>query len=256
MWRRVFAALWLLPLLALSGCALAGTRGETETASADSTRAVSRSPHAHRPAQVGARAAHAPASAPAAPRSPHDCYAALWHSGVTFDLVSPDAAPGVQSPVRLRSRIGGVAVASRGHNPQNEIIDCRLALRLLAWAPKLRSAGVSGIEHYSIYRPGARTPGHHTSAHAHALAIDAARFHLVSGAVVDVLSDWEDRDRGAEPCLERREEAWPSRLLRGVVCDAIREGIFQVVLTPHHDAAHDNHVHLEVRPNVNWTYVR
>jgi hypothetical protein len=45
-------------------------------------------------------------------------------------------------------------------------------------------------------------------------------------------------------------------LLRSVVCEAIDSQLFQVVLTPHHDRAHENHVHLELKPEVNWTYVR
>jgi hypothetical protein len=175
---------------------------------------------------------------------------------VTFEVVPPDSAPGVRSPLRLRSDIGGVAITPRRPSRVHEIIDCRLALRLLAWAPKLRRAGVFRLEHYSIYRPGARTPRRRVSGHAHALAIDAARFHLVTGAVVDVLSDWEDRERGEDPCLGRPDEAWPSRLLRGVVCDAVAQGLFDVVLTPHHDAAHGNHLHLELKPDVDWTYVR
>jgi len=28
------------------------------------------------------------------------------------------------------------------------------------------------------------------------------------------------------------------------------------VLTPHHDRAHQNHVHLELVPDVPWSYVR
>jgi hypothetical protein len=44
--------------------------------------------------------------------------------------------------------------------------------------------------------------------------------------------------------------------MRGVICAAVQRDLFQVVLTPHHDAAHANHVHLEIRPGVDWTYVR
>jgi hypothetical protein len=28
------------------------------------------------------------------------------------------------------------------------------------------------------------------------------------------------------------------------------------VLTPHYNRAHENHVHLEIKPEVDWTYVR
>jgi hypothetical protein len=42
-------------------------------------------------------------------------------------------------------------------------------------------------------------------------------------------------------------------MLREVVCAAAASDLFQVVLTPHHDEHHQNHVHLEVRPNVTWS---
>ena len=45
-------------------------------------------------------------------------------------------------------------------------------------------------------------------------------------------------------------------MLRGLVCDAIDDALFQVVITPHHDRAHADHVHLELRPEVSWIYVR
>ena len=96
------------------------------------------------------------------------------------------------------------------------ILDCRLALALLSWAPALRQAGVVRLEHYSIYRPQARTQREgRVSGHARGLAIDAARFHLDNGEVLDVLTDWEDRERGSAPCPRRPDESWPSRLLRG-----------------------------------------
>jgi hypothetical protein len=45
-------------------------------------------------------------------------------------------------------------------------------------------------------------------------------------------------------------------LLRGVTCAAADRKLFQVVLTPHYNKAHENHVHLELKPEVDWTYVR
>lgn len=237
------------------GCAWNATRTEGAPRHAARIPGARRDAHGEREFAV----TRIPAATPTTlltPASPRICYETLWRAGVTFDVVASDAAPGVRSPLRLRSRIGGVEFTPRTPSPVHEIIDCRLALRLLAWAPKLRRAGVYRLEHYSVYRPGARTASRKVSGHAHALAIDAARFHLVSGAVVDVLRDWEDRERGAHPCEAHPDEAWPSRLMRWVVCDAVAHGLFDVVLTPHHDAAHDNHVHLEVKPNVDWTYVR
>ena len=184
------------------------------------------------------------------------CYAALTAARVDFERVPREDARGVENPVRLRGPVQGVEVVARRHG-MHAILDCRLALALSSWAPSLQRAGVVRIEHYSMYRPRARVGGGgRVSGHARGLAIDAARFQLPNGAVLDVLTDWEDREQGSSPCPRRPEEAWPSRLLRGVVCDAVASNLFQVVLTPHHDRAHENHVHLELKPEVNWTYVR
>jgi hypothetical protein len=196
---------------------------------------------------------------PARRAAPGTCYAQLDDAGVRYERVEKNKAQGVQYPTRLNGPIGGVEIAQHDQRaPQfQSILDCRLALAVLTWAPSLRRAGVRKIEHYSIYRPGARVSGGGAkSGHSSGMALDAARFHLDGGQVVDVLTDWEDRDRGDAPCPRRDDEAWQSRLLRGLVCEAVDRNLFQVVITPHHDRAHENHVHLELRPEVDWTYVR
>jgi hypothetical protein len=191
--------------------------------------------------------------------APGTCYAKLDDAGVRYERVDNDKARGVQYPTRLQGPVGGVEIVQHDRRAPNHqaILDCRLALAVLTWAPSLRRAGVRRIEHYSMYRPGARVGGNgKKSGHSSGMALDAARFHLENGQVVDVLTDWEDRDRGDAPCPRRDDEAWQSRLLRGLVCEAVDRNLFQVVITPHHDRAHENHVHLELRPEVDWTYVR
>jgi hypothetical protein len=191
--------------------------------------------------------------------APGTCYAKLDRAGIRYERVAKSEAQGVQYPTRLNGPIGGVEIVQHDRRaPQAQsILDCRLALAVLTWAPALRRAGVKRIEHYSMYRPGARVAGSsQKSGHSSGMALDAARFFLDDGKVVDVLSDWEDRSRGENPCPRRDDEAWQSRLLRGLVCDAVDKNLFQVVITPHHDRAHENHVHLELRPDVDWTYVR
>ena len=47
-----------------------------------------------------------------------------------------------------------------------------------------------------------------------------------------------------------------SARLRRLVCAAVEADLFQVVLTPHYDHAHQNHVHLELVPDVDWSFVR
>jgi hypothetical protein len=196
---------------------------------------------------------------PARRSPPGTCYARLDDAGIRYERVEKSEAQGVQYPTRLQGPIGGVEIVQHDQRAPRfqSILDCRLALAVLTWAPSLRRAGVRRIEHYSMYRPGARVGGSGAkSGHSSGMALDAARFHLDGGEVVDVLTDWEDRDRGDAPCPRRDDEAWPSRLLRGLVCEAVDRNLFQVVITPHHDRAHENHVHLELRPEVDWTYVR
>jgi hypothetical protein len=244
-------ALLLSGLLAVSaaGCALPIIGAPASPRDVERERAAdARDARARKPASWGR-----------ADEDPDACAATLARQGVAFDRLTPDAAHGVRMPVRLRGALGGIEVTAttRDRRSTATILDCRLALALLSWAPTLRRAGITRIEHYSMYRPNARVAGsHRESGHAHGLAIDAARFYLRDGTALDVLNDWEERDRGGAPCPKRLEEAWPSRLLRGVVCDAVDHKLFQIVITPHHDRAHGNHVHLERKPEVTWTYVR
>lgn len=186
------------------------------------------------------------------------CLAVLRAKGVSFDALAAEDAIGVRTPVRVLGPIGGVTIAPRNDPSRSPhaIVDCRLALAVLVWAPTLRAAHIAKIEHYSAFRANARIGGAGaTSAHASAMALDAALFHTDDGQVLDVLVDWADRTRGADPCTPRDGEPARSHILRSVVCEAVRADLFQVVLTPHHDAAHQNHVHLELRPGVTWSFV-
>lgn len=127
---------------------------------------------------------------------------------------------------------------------------------MLSWAPELRRAGVVGVLHYSTYRPGARVAGtRRRSGHANALAIDLAVLVMADGTEHEVLTGWESRQRGANPCDGEHDEGADSARMRRLVCSVARAELFQVVLTPHYDGAHANHVHLELRPSVTWQYV-
>lgn len=176
------------------------------------------------------------------------CVSRLEALGVAFEPLAE--APGVRAPIRLEGPIAGITI--EGHV---EVLDCRLALALAAWAPSLRAHGVRTLRAMSIHRPGARVAGsRRVSGHAHALAIDVGAIELDDGTAIDVLEGWESRERGADPCGEHAEGARSARL-RSAVCAAVRRELFQIVLTPHHDRAHRNHVHLELVPDVAWSYV-
>ena len=147
----------------------------------------------------------------------------------------PACASSASSRCRARRRAAGAAARParrrRGQlaRRRKRARDPRLpaGARAVVVGADVAPRGVARIEHYSIYRPGARVAGSgRESGHARGLAIDAARFYLQNGSVLDVLTDWEERDHGGSPCPRRPEEAWQSRLLRGIVCDAVDQQLF------------------------------
>lgn len=185
------------------------------------------------------------------------CVALLEGHNVLFQRLPDEDALGVGIPIRLDGELGGISVGTRNHSELNEIMDCRLAVALLAWAPRLRAAGVRRLVHYSTFRPGARVArSGRASGHASALALDLAVVERDDGSEVEVLAGWEARERGELPCEGDRDETAESAMLRRLVCGAAEDDLFQIVLTPHYDRAHANHVHLEVRPDVGWSFVR
>ncbi len=207
-----------------------------------------------RPIQVGRT--HLPSARAIADLPARDCRRVLRDASVRFDPLPRQEAPAIAQPLELRSKLLGVEFEPSNGMAKNGTVDCRLAVALLAWAPILRDAGVVRLEHFSTFRPGAhvRRTGK-VSGHAHAMAIDAARFYLRDGRVLQVDEDWDERERGGSPCPVRRSESESGRILRQVVCRAVERDLFQVVITPHHDRDHQNHVHLEVVPAVDWSYV-
>jgi hypothetical protein len=146
--------------------------------------------------------------------------------------------------------------ASRRAKSPYEILDCRLALALDDFAAILERYGVVEVVHMSMYRPppkGARARKKR-SQHEAGLAIDVGAFVRGDGARLVVEKDWHGAI-GAKTC---GEDAQPARVssesmaLRGILCSAADARIFQLLLTPNHDARHFNHFHLEVVRNATW----
>src|SRR5689334_9624636 len=140
---------------------------------------------------------------------PDACRALLTAHAVPFATVPAEEAEtlAIAQPVRITGPIGGIVIGRRHRAAEDAVLDCRLAVALLAWAPALRAAGVERIDHYSVFRPGARINGGRSeSGHARAMAIDAGRFHLAGNRELDVERVWTDRTRGVEVCNEREAE--------------------------------------------------
>lgn len=190
--------------------------------------------------------------------SPDRCAELLGAAGVGFSRLGDEVDTGpIDAPVRLEGPLGGLEIRAPERNPNNQIVDCRLALTLLVWAPELREQGIVAIEHMSTYRPGARVARNgEPSGHARAMAIDVGSFVRADGTSLEVVEIWDGAARRADPCEHPDDEGEELAMLRELICDAAEAELFQVVLTPHYDRAHRNHVHLELKPEVDWSFVR
>lgn len=238
--RDVLVATALLGLIV-------GTAFKANFRTETTTRASS-----HEPSAPLARAGK-----PQAGDSASACYAALRGAGVAYQTVSRADAGEIAWPIKLTGPIDGIRIHGSGKaDAPTNYLDCRLAKALLAWAPWLRAQGVVGLEHYSMYRADAVVSNSDKpSGHALGRAIDVAKFELKDGRTWSVLDDWKNRARGADPCQTWPDEA-AGRSMRRLVCDAAERGLFQIVVTPHHNDAHGNHVHLEVDPLADSLWIR
>ncbi len=197
-----------------------------------------------------------PAGAPVpdpASLSDESCRALLDAHGVRYRRVGSDELP----LIVLEGPIGGIEIAFVGRNRVHAQLDCRVAAAILAWAPDLRAASVRRIRHLSIHRPGATVESTgRPSGHSAGLAMDVRYLDLDDGRTLDVLVDWGDRTRDASPCPAEAHASDPSTVIRTLVCGAVARDLFETVITPHHDEPHQNHVHVEVVPDVTWRFVR
>ncbi len=132
-----------------------------------------------------------------------------------------------------------------------EILDARLALALDDFCALLARHAIVELVHYDMYRPpgdGARDEQERIR-HPGGLAIDVGTFRKRDGTRLDVKRDWPS-NIGAKTCGDGALEHWSreARELVSIVCEAADERLFHFELTPDCDAAHADHVHLELRP--------
>jgi hypothetical protein len=194
------------------------------------------------------------------------CRAELDSRSIAFTPV--DDAPGVLAPVRLPGGVNGVvyrtdAPASvRPHNPF-DVFDCRLVLALSDFSKVLLAHDIDEVVMFSAWRPpphdwpndklGTRHPG--------GLAIDAARFgkKLQDG---ETTKTWLDVAQhfpaavGVPPCEASGDQRAETKELRSIVCEAADQHLFTSMLTPNFNREHFNHFHLEVTPDVSWSFLR
>nr|WP_232793121.1 extensin family protein [Caulobacter hibisci] len=166
---------------------------------------------------------------------PAACRAALREAGIdpVDQPVREQGFCSTRDTVRARSLLA----------PAAPVMTCPLALRYAVWerhvlAPAARrvlGSPLARVDHFGTY--ACRTiygrPGERPSQHARASALDVSGVRLADGRRLNVAADF--RDPGPEGRF--------LRIARAGACD-----LFGTVLSPDYNAAHADHLHLDLAP--------
>jgi hypothetical protein len=193
------------------------------------------------------------------------CLKELAHRQISFTSVT--AARGVRIPIRLKGPLAGVTFqtelpASERATSPYEVYDCRLVLALEDWAKLLSARGIDEVTTFSSWRPPATSwpADKPATRHPGALAVDIRRLSKKADGVkpktdLVVLRDWSparDVDGCASTIAPDTDEA---RALRAIWCEAVSAKLFNTMLGPNYNAAHENHFHLELTPDVTYRLI-
>ena len=189
------------------------------------------------PAQDGKSDAHEK------PARDESCLERLKAAGFTFEPATPHAASNpaciIDTPVKLiavpvASRLGGSV-----RLPEEPVLACRFAERLGHFLGDLAAPVIAGRLSFEL--KGVRTgPGYecrnrnraatgHISAHALGIAVDVAAFELANGKSLPIKPDGDTRGEAAVAAIRTAACGW-----------------FTTVLGPGSDAAHSDHMHLDI----------
>jgi hypothetical protein len=223
-------------------------------------------PKAHARLRKAPKLSHAPGSAAEryAALSPSACLAELTSRGIPF--TREPAARGVQIPVRLEGKVGGVLYRTDFPDRERskvpwEVFDCRLVLSLSDFGAVLRAHEIVEARIFSCWRPPAKgwPMTEWGRRHEGALAVDVRELRKDNGEALNVLEQFHGKV-GAPPCgvgsVPPSPESPGATELREIACAAADSHVFNSVLTPNYDPPHKNHFHLELTPDVDWFMVR
>jgi hypothetical protein len=183
------------------------------------------------------------------------CHQALIDLGLDFTpmvdpLDSPDGLPDVvcdlEDPILLTPVIHDVAYrpSSADADPEALFVSCPFALSLDRASEILAERGATDLVHYGTYNCRVIAGTTQLSEHGLARALDIAAVRVSSGDVYSVLDDWEQNTPNP---------VTPSgTFLKELVQTYFDEQVFNIILTPDYNAAHENHFHCDLTPDAHF----
>jgi hypothetical protein len=172
------------------------------------------------------------------------CLERLRAAGIQFEPAPPAAAANAACKIDTPVRLKAVGVAARPgilvRLPDEPVLACRFAERLGRFLGDLVAPLVAG--RLAVELRAVRTgPGYecrnrnraaagHLSAHALGLAVDVATFELANGKALPVKPDGDERGHAVVAAVRTAACGW-----------------FTTVLGPGSDAAHSDHMHVDIQ---------
>lgn len=195
--------------------------------------------------------------------SPNECQKQLKLTGdlgKAFARQGP--SNGIATPLRMVGPLGDVTFQVPSPKSMFGLLDCRQALLWIQLLPVLERHKIAKIRIDNFYRNGARINRRgKKSQHSYGLAADIVAVTLEDGRELDVETDFLGR-RGEPPCGPNAavypqkdstvEQVAEAIELRNLVCELARAGAFHHILTPNHNKAHENHLHVDLKRDNRW----
>jgi len=188
------------------------------------------------------------------------CHAYLEAREVPFIAVDRKKAPEVAIPVRLTGAVAGVEFmipwSDDPDHDLNTVWDCRLVAAVVPMAEFLHAHGVTEVQYFSALRRGKIVRDKPRSQHNVGLALDLLGLRG-PGMPLAKVEDLYPRGR-LQACPDRANAPGPAGapvpvgapaadLYLALACQTYTRGLFHTILTPDHDRAHHNHLHLDLK---------
>ncbi len=157
----------------------------------------------------------------------------------------PEGSPGhlceVRDPVWVGGTLHGVALSPGGGAPSPDLMSCEMALAVEKMSRVLSQKGVARVQHIGVYSCRTLRGSDRLSQHALGSAMDIVGFEMRRGPTISVQRHWE-KDR-VEPRTRQ------GQVLLEIARALHEEFVFNVVLTPDYNAAHADHLHVDLSPD-------
>lgn len=157
------------------------------------------------------------------------------------DAVGTDTVCHIEEPIVLQSGYQGVDIIySTGSAPGTALGGCELGHAIADTIEDVVGEGVTVLRHLGTYNCRVIAGTNTLSRHGYGDAIDISGFDFANGDTWTLVDDWEHDttsfDTDAGEWLYDTSHRWNDAQL------------WNIILTPNYNAAHDNHFHVDLTP--------